>query len=151
MAANDTAHLGADAAEGAGHEGAAALPLRGIPLLLVDSITEAPSHPPGQVVISGSHAGVSVVGYTQQAQPRLAVFNDAGIGKDDAGVAALPALQALGLAACTVGHDSARIGQARSTLADGVITRCNDGARALGAAPGLRLRDWLISAGAVES
>jgi hypothetical protein len=125
--------------------------LRDIRLLLVDSITEAPSHPPGQIVVSGSHAGMSVVAYTRQAQPRLAVFNDAGIGKDEAGVAALPALQALGLAACTVGHDSACIGQARSTLASGVITRCNDGARALGAAPGLRLRDWLLSAGAVES
>ena len=117
----------------------------GAALLLVDSITEAPAHGSGRVVVSGSHAGASVVRYAAQAQARLAVFNDAGIGKDEAGVAALPGLQALGIAACAVGHDSACIGDARSTFEDGVISRCNDGARAPGTALGLRLRAWLLS------
>ncbi len=116
----------------------------GAALLLVDSITEAPAHGSGRVVVSGSHAGASVVRYAAQAQALLAVFNDAGVGKDEAGVAALPALQAMHIAACAVAHDSARIGQARSTFEDGVISRCNAAAAALGARPGLRLRDWLI-------
>lgn len=123
----------------------------GAPLLLVDSITEAPHHPPGCVVVSGSHGGASVVVYAQQAQARLAVFNDAGIGKDEAGIAALPALQALGIAACAVAHDSARIGEARSTWNDGVISRANAAAAALGARPGLRLRDWLSERSAGSS
>jgi hypothetical protein len=123
----------------------------GAPLLLVDSITEAPRHPPGAVVVSGSHGGASVVVYALQARARLAVFNDAGIGKDEAGVAALAALQVEGVAACTVSHESARIGEARSSFDDGVISRANDAAAALGAAPGLRLRDFLSAASAESS
>ena len=123
----------------------------GAPLLLVDSITEAPRHPPGCVVVSGSHGGASVVVYAHAAHARLAVFNDAGIGKDEAGIAALPALQALGMAACAVSHDSARIGEAQSTWDDGVVSRANAAAQALGARPGLRLRDWLSAASAGSS
>ena len=123
----------------------------GAPLLLVDSITEAPRHPPGCVVVSGSHGGASVVVYAQAARARLAVFNDAGVGKDAAGIAALPALQALGVPACAVSHDSARIGEAGSTWADGVVSQVNEAARALGARPGLRLRDWLSAASAESS
>lgn len=123
----------------------------GAPLLLVDSITEAPRHPPGCVVVSGSHGGASVVVYAHEARARLAVFNDAGIGKDEAGIAALPALQVLGIAACAVSHHSARIGEAGSTWDDGVISRTNAAAAALGARPGLRLRDWLSERSAESS
>jgi len=123
----------------------------GAPLLLVDSVTEAPGHAPGQVVVSGSHAGASVVRYALAAQARLTVFNDAGIGKDEAGVAALASLQAAGVAACAVAHSSARIGEARSTFEDGVLSRANALAQALGAVPGLRLRDWLSAASSESS
>lgn len=123
----------------------------GAPLRLFDSITEAVSAGAGCVVVSGSHGGASAAHYALQARPQLSVFNDAGIGKDEAGVAALALLQAQGLAACTVAHDSARIGQARSTLEDGVISRVNAAAAALDAQPGQPLRDWLFSAPEEES
>jgi hypothetical protein len=118
----------------------------GAPVLVVDSITEAIGPGAGCVVVSGSHGGLSAGRFALQAGVRLAVFNDAGVGKDGAGTAALALLQAQGVAACTVAHDSARIGEARSTWHDGVISHANSGARALGARPGLRLKDWLISA-----
>jgi hypothetical protein len=123
----------------------------GAPMLLVDSITEAAVAAAGSVVVSGSHGGSSVVRYVSQSRPRLAVFNDAGVGKDGAGVAALPLLQALGIAACTVAHTSARIGDARSTLDEGVVSRVNEAAAALGGRVGQRLRDWLFSASGSES
>jgi uncharacterized protein YunC (DUF1805 family) len=113
--------------------------------LLVDSITEAVGRGAGRVVVSGSHGGVSSGGYALQAAPWLAVFNDAGVGKDGAGVAALAMLQAAGIAACAVAHTSARIGEARSTLEDGVISFVNAAAAALGLAPGARLREALAS------
>jgi hypothetical protein len=115
----------------------------GAPLRLVDSITEAVADGAGQVLVSGSHGGLSAGRFALQAQPLLAVFNDAGIGLDDAGVAALPLLQAHGVAAVAVAHGSARIGDARSTLHDGIISRANAAAVAMGARPGQRLRDWL--------
>jgi len=64
------------------------------------------------VVVSGSHGGLSAARFALQALPHLAVFNDAGIGKDGAGIAALTWLQPHGIAAVTVAHDSARIGGA---------------------------------------
>ncbi len=112
---------------------------------VLDSITEAIGTAADGVVVSGSHGGVSAGRFALQAGVRLAIFNDAGVGKDEAGIAALPLLQAAAVAACTVAHDSARIGEARSTLDDGVISHANAAARALGARPGLRLRAWLLS------
>jgi hypothetical protein len=112
-------------------------------LLLVDSITEAIGPGAGMLVVSGSHGGISAGRFAVQAGVRLAVFNDAGVGRDDAGIAALSWLQQHGIAGCTVSHESARIGEARSTLDDGVISHVNGAAAALGARPGLRLREWI--------
>jgi uncharacterized protein YunC (DUF1805 family) len=115
--------------------------------LLVDSITEAVGRGAGRIVVSGSHGGVSSGRYALKAAPRLAVFNDAGVGKDGAGTAALALLQAAGIAACTVAHTSARIGEARSTLEDGVVSQANAAAAALGLTPGAHLREALASLG----
>ena len=121
-------------------------------MLLVDSVSDAAVAAVGCVIVSGSRGGASVLRHVSQAPPPLAVFNDAGGGgKDDAGMAALPLLQTLGIAACTVAHDGARIGDARSTLDEGVVSSVNDAAAALGGRVGQRLRDWLFSAPAVES
>ncbi len=128
--------------------GAAASAL-GRPLLVLDSITEAVSCGAGCVVVSGSHGGLSAGRFAVQAHVHVAVLNDAGVGKDEAGIAALVLLQAHGIAACTVAHTSARIGEARSTLEDGVISFANAAAKAAGARAGQRLASWLRPA-AVE-
>lgn len=118
----------------------------GAPVRLLDSITEAVGGPAGQLVVSGSHGGLSAGRFALEARVALAVFNDAGVGLDGAGIAALPLLQAQGIAACTVAHDTARIGEAASTWASGVISHANAAALALGLRPGQRLRDALNAA-----
>ena len=115
-------------------------------LRVVHSITELNALDAGCIAVSGSHGGLSAARFALQALPYLAVFNDAGIGKDGAGIAALPWLQQHGIAALAVAHDSARIGEAASTWQDGVISAVNDAAAALGAQPGLALRPWLQAA-----
>ena len=115
----------------------------GARLLVVDSVTEALQHPPGAVLVTGSHGGVSAGRFALQARPLLAVFNDAGVGLDAAGIASLALLQGAAIAACTVRHDSARIGEARSTLADGIVSHANEAAAALGLRPGRRLAEVL--------
>ena len=67
------------------------------------------------------------------------------MGKDGAGICGLALMQAEGLAALTVAHTSARIGESASTLQDGVISHANAAAAALGAKPGMRLREWLAA------
>lgn len=120
-------------------------------LLLVDSITEAIGPGAGRLVVSGSHGGISAGRFAVQAGVQLAVFNDAGVGRDGAGIAALAWLQRHDIASCTVAHHSARIGEAQSTLDDGVISHVNGAAEALGARPGLRLKDWLATLNAPKA
>ena len=88
------------------------------------------------MAVSGSHGGISSAQYALAACPLIAIFNDAGGGKDEAGLAALAFLQRHGIAACTVSHLSARIGEAGSTHDEGVISHCNVPARELGARAG---------------
>ena len=114
-------------------------------LRVVDSITELGPHDRGCIAVSGSHGGVSSARYAIAAGPLLSVFNDAGIGKDDAGIAALALLQAHGLAGCTVSHRSARIGDAHSTLDDGIVSRVNPAAALRGIAAGQTCREALAA------
>ena len=109
-------------------------------VLLVDSIAQVDAGDAGAWVISGSHGGASAAAYALAQPLALAVFNDAGVGKDDAGVAALALLQAQGRAAATVAHTSARIGDAHDTWAWGIVSRVNAAAAALGLAPGQPLQ-----------
>jgi hypothetical protein len=101
-------------------------------LRLVDSITELGPHDEGCVAVSGSHGGISSARYALTARPLLCVFNDAGGGLNNAGLTGLNFLQANNLAACTVAHYSARIGEADSTMASGQINHTNACATALG-------------------
>lgn len=109
-------------------------------LRVVDSITELRPQDAGCIAVSGSHGGISSAQYALAARPLLAVFNDAGVGKDAAGLAALEFLQGHGIAACTVAHHSARIGEAHSTLDEGIVSHANRLALALGALPGRACR-----------
>lgn len=120
----------------------AAPPAKAPKLRLVDSITELGPQDGGCLAVSGSHGGLSAGGYAMAVRPWLSVFNDAGVGKDDAGIAALAQMQAAGLAACTVAHTSACIGQARSTWETGVVSHANALAQALGCVPGVLLQRW---------
>lgn len=132
------------------HLNASALPLTDVrpqlgqaPLRVVDSITELSPADAGSFAVSGSHGGASSARYAMAARPLLSVFNDAGVGKDAAGIAGLDLLQAQGLGACTVSNTSACIGQAASTLQDGVISHANAMALSLGAIPGTALKSLL--------
>ncbi len=101
-------------------------------LRLIDSITELSSRDETCLAVSGSHGGISSARFAALARPALSIFNDAGIGKDRAGIAGLAWLQTQGLAACCVAHTSACIGVAQSTLNEGIISHANEAAHALG-------------------
>ncbi|MGV3492329.1 MAG: hypothetical protein ACO1OY_00550 [Ramlibacter sp.] len=110
-------------------------------ILLLDSITRVEPQDAGSVVVCASHGGTSSGGFALEVPLQAVFFNDAGIGKDEAGIAALAMLQAAGVAAGAVAHTSARIGDAQDTWDHGVLSRLNARAEALGLRPGERLRD----------
>ena len=76
-------------------------------------------------------------------KPRAAAFHDAGIGRDEAGIAALPMFAALGVPAAAVAPDSARIGDPTDMLARGRISRANAPAQPLGLVSGMRCDEAL--------
>ena len=101
-------------------------------VVLMDSIAAVGDDDAGAFVVSGSHGGTSAAEYALSVPLALAFFNDAGVGKDEAGIAGLRQLQAQGRAAGTVAHRSARIGDARDAWDSGVISHLNEAASALG-------------------
>ncbi len=72
-----------------------------------------------------------------------ALFNDAGVGADNAGISRLPALGARRIAAATVDAWSARIGDARSTYEEGVLSHVNETAARIGAKVGMTARAFV--------
>lgn len=115
-------------------------------IVLIDSASLVRPEDAGRIVITGSHGGLigGDPGMALRADAFAGVFNDAGIGSEEAGVGRLPALDRRGIAAFTVAAASARIGEGRSSFEDGVISRSNAIAARLGAAEGLRARDVLL-------
>ena len=112
-------------------------------VLLCDSITEVDTLDRGAIVVTGSHGGLSAGRFALDVPLALVAFNDAGVGKDNAGIAALELLDERGVAAVAVSHLSARIGEAGDTWEGGIVSHVNDAAAALGAAPGVRLKSFL--------
>lgn len=99
----------------------------------------------GRVVVTGSH-GSLIGGDAAKAinvPARFAAFNDAGFGVDEAGAGRLVPLADMGVAAVLVDCMSARIGDGRSTLDDGVISSANTAAAAVGFRKGLKLSEAL--------
>ena len=109
-------------------------------VLLLDSITWVESADAGHIVISGSHGGRSAAEYAILFPLALCCINDAGVGKDRAGIVALDMLEERATPGLAFSHDSARIGEARDAWEHGVISHCNPRAVALGFKAGCSLR-----------
>lgn len=109
-------------------------------VVIMDSITKVAAEDEGAFVVAASHGGASSGEFALEVPLGLVVLNDAGIGKDDAGIASLAMLEARGVACATVGHNTARIGDAADMWESGEVSRVNGAAEKLGLQPGQRLR-----------
>jgi hypothetical protein len=105
------------------------------PIVIADSITRVGSDAAGAVIVNGSHGGVYAAFLAAKLSAAAVIFNDAGVGLDRAGIAGLDYLQELGIAAATVGHDTARIGDGADMIRSGIITHANKLATSLGVKP----------------
>jgi uncharacterized protein YunC (DUF1805 family) len=109
------------------------------PVWALDSASLMGDADRGAVVATGSHG--NVLGGRPETAAKAdvfaALFNDAGLGPAGPGATRLPALDARGVAAATVAAASARIGDGRSTAADGVLSRVNATAARLGLREGM--------------
>ncbi len=103
--------------------------LDGVCLTIADSITFLNEKNSGDIVVCGSHGGVSAGEYAIKHQVKAVFFNDAGIGKNNAGIKSLESLNDAGIIACTVDCMSAEIFNGQDALKNGIITVCNQMAR----------------------
>ncbi|BBK40377.1 hypothetical protein STVA_03970 [Allostella vacuolata] len=108
----------------------------GSPILALDSITHTDSRCIGAVVLAASHGGAYSGYLAAKARVRAAIFNDAGVGLDEAGIGGLAYLEQLGIPAAAALHTSCRIGDGGDLLARGRIGHANAPARRLGCLPG---------------
>src|SRR5271169_2679784 len=112
-----------------------------VPIVTADSITRIGPEARGAVVVNGSHGGVYAAYLAAKLGVAAAIFNDAGIGRDRAGIAGLDYLAGLGIPAAAVEHMTARIGNGADMIARGVITHANMPATALGCRAGLACQE----------
>jgi len=109
----------------------------------LDSVSLVKGEDARSIVLTGSHAGL-LAGRPDHMLPVdvfAAFFNDSGGGKDDAGFRRLPVLDARGVAAGTVSHLTARIGDGLSTYETGVLSRVNQAAARLDIKVGMSARE----------
>jgi hypothetical protein len=111
------------------------------PIVIADSITRVGPEAAGAVVVNASHGGVYAAYLAVKLHAAAAIFNDAAVGRDRAGIGGLDYLEDFSIAAATVGHDTARIGDGADMMARGVITHANRPAASLGVSPGQSCRD----------
>ncbi len=108
---------------------------------LLDSITDATDTTVGKIVVSGSHGGLYPAAVASLAGARAVLFNDAGIGLDQAGVAGVLALADAGMAAAGVDCNTCHIGSASDTFERGIVSVVNPIAASLGLTVGMPAPD----------
>lgn len=111
----------------------------------MDSVSLLVPSDVGAIVATGSHGGC--LGGRPETAAKVdvyaALYNDADVGIDNAGISRLPPLDARGIAAGTVSAWSARIGDGLSTYRDGYITHLNRTAFQRGARIGQSARQFV--------
>ena len=96
---------------------------------------------PADVFCVGSHSGSVLHVFAHTVRPKGVIANDAGLAKDDSGIAGLAPLAAEGIAAAAVSAASARIGDPLDTYASGIVSHANPVAAQAGVRPGMTARE----------
>jgi len=99
----------------------------------------------GAIAITGSHAALFRGRPDNVIRTDLyaAFFNDAGVGKEQAGIARLADLDNRAMPAGTVSAASAPIGNSRAEYEFGVLSHLNDSASRFGGKAGMKLKDFV--------
>ena len=93
------------------------------------------------VVIDGSHFGVNSAQMAVDAKVKGRIGNDAGIGKNNAGIAGLNILEKVGIPGAAVSSMSAKIGIGMSTWDTGKVSVVNESAKKIGVKVGMTTKE----------
>src|SRR5260221_14097227 len=86
------------------------------PIVTADSITRIGDEADGAVVVNASHGGIYAAYLAAKLHAAAAIFNDAGIGKDRAGIGGPCYLRAPRIPAASAGPHTARTGRRTPSL-----------------------------------
>jgi len=106
----------------------------------LDTVKYADKFIRGSVLVMGSHAAPAMASYVFDLGFSLAgvITNDAGMAKDNSGIAGLKTLDEKNVPGATVSVRTARMGDAQATYHDGIISAANETAKAAGVVVGQR-------------
>jgi len=113
----------------------------GYEVIVLDSASQIRVEDKGRVVIAASNGGRESGRAAILAGCALVVFNDAGVGKERAGVIGLDLIDERGIPGMAVSHDSAEISDGLGTWNHGILSCVNEAAAALGVSEGMSVRD----------
>jgi hypothetical protein len=119
-----------------------------VQILATPSSASATSECHGHVLISGSYAGEYNAYHAAKWGLRGVVLNDAGVGKNRAGIRGLDYLDAMHLPGATADTFTCHIGDGEHMLEKGSISYVNESARALGCERGQSVRECAARMGA---
>ncbi len=118
--------------------------------LVLDSVTHLKPEHRGRAALCASHGGRYAGWYAADKQVGAVILNDAGIGREAAGISGLPLLTEVRIPAACVSHRSARIGEGAHMLAHGILSHVNEPARELGLVVGMTGREAMALLDAAE-
>ena len=95
----------------------------------------------GDVVVNASYSGVLCARMVMSAKPQAVIGLDCAIGKDGAGIAGLWYYEALGVPAAAADVMTAEMGNGGDLYDNGIVSRVNDAAQALGLEQGMSVRE----------
>ena len=104
---------------------------------IVDSVSGLCAEHENLWIFCGSHGGTNAAQHALTFNIAGIVFNDAGVGKDNAGVAGLLLCDQQSVPAACVDCHTARIGEGRETFQNGVVSKANKHAQSLGIGEGI--------------
>ena len=108
-------------------------------IVCTDSITFGLPEDVRNIIVSGGHNGRSSADYIGAINPFGYICSDGGGGRDQSGMAALPAADAMHIAGAAVDARRARMGDGHSTWNDGIISGANRLAQAAGVRVGMQV------------
>lgn len=111
-------------------------------VVVTDSIIFArPEDRDRNVLVTAGHTGTSGASFLTEFRPWGFICSDGGGAKNDSGIAGLAIVEADGLAGASVSGQTAALGDAFSSYADGIIAACNEPARRRGVRVGMRAQE----------
>ncbi len=106
-------------------------------IIIADSVTAITDQNRGDVLICGSHCGANVGQIAVTNKIGALIGNDAGMGKNNSGIAGLAICEDHNMPAAAVASMSAEIGSGVSTCEEGEVSAVNSVASRLGVSEGM--------------